>query len=393
MAHFHRYPDGQAISRTNFAVDGTSVVIGLWGYLDFDKQELWVTNDGDDLFIEQLQIEGNSRFYKIRVRHDTQAIKEMVTARIYGNTVNWETWDWFQITFRFPKQKAAELVVRAVTADLFGGPVEPWRATQVPSIDIVDPARYTRGSQKDPLSFRFAAGKPVVFAVFAAKLGSTERAFVLIVPTHRKADKLLIVITHTFGQNDAYYSGKGYSNPLSLPLIRDVTDRFGLERWGAQLFAARNDTALLLPVRAKAGGGGELGPFITNTGVGAMIILRIMELSQDAFGLKRVDLVTFSSGIYDANQFVAAGSKGIPIHAGCAQDPAGGAALSSVVPLRRQFLSGYTTHFQAKPGFEYLPKPFWINEPKYKKLFSNDDFNYMHTWCIPQYTLFLALST
>jgi hypothetical protein len=391
VSHFHRHPSGERISGTNLIVDGNNVLIGLWGYLDFDKQELFVTNDGDDLVIEQRQISGDSRLYNIRVRHDAQATKTTVTAKIYANTVNWQNWDWFQITFRFQQGQAASLVVRPITAQLFGGPTDIWRATAVPSISIVDPARYTRGFQKDPLEFRFAPGKPVLFAVFAAKFGAVERAFVLIVPPHRKASKLLIVITHSFGQNDAYYSGKGYSNPLSLDLIRDVTDRFGLERWGAQLFAARNDTALLLPVRAKAGGGSsELGPFITH---GVEIIERMVVLSENAFGLKRVDLVTFSNGIYDANQFVAASGKGISIDAGCAQDPAGGAALSTRIPSRRQFLSGYTTHFQPRPGFEYLPEPFWVNEPQYKTLFKNDRFNYMHTWCLPQYTLFLALAT
>jgi hypothetical protein len=41
---------------------------------------------------------------------------------------------------------------------------------------------------------------------------------------------LLIVISHGFGQDDAFYSALNYSDPLSPALILDVMHRFVLGR-------------------------------------------------------------------------------------------------------------------------------------------------------------------
>jgi len=116
-----------------------------------------------------------------------------------------------------------------------------------------------------------------------------------------------------------------------------------------------------------------------------------MAQTDGAFGINRVEVVTFSSGIYDADQFIAVGGKGLNIQRACNQDPAGGAEISRSVPIRKQYLSGQTTG-GPRPGFEYLPLARWENEPNRKTMFPNDTFNYLHTWCIPTYTLFLAMA-
>jgi len=255
----------------------------------------------------------------------------------------------------------------------------------------IDIARF-RPLGGDDLYFLFRETKAIKYAVFAAKLGNVERAYLLMIPATGIPSNLLIVITHGFAQNNAWYTSLGYSNPLSPQLIEFVRDEFLLARWGAQVMAASStDYAVLLPVRAQGGGQGELGPFITRPDIGSELVDNLIVLTNRAFAPKRVELVTFSSGIYDANVFIAAGGKSLKIQTAYNQDPAGGVSLSSLVPERKQYLSGMTTrgsHF----GFEYLPLPRWKNEPHRYEQFPNDAFNYLHTWCIPRYTLYLGIA-
>lgn len=395
MAHFHKHPGGQRISGQHVKVDGDTLTVGLWGYLDDQNQELFLSNEGRDLSLDKGGTSGNSRLWKIRVHADARATRESVTDRIYAYPVQsaaLEPWDEFEVTFRFKKQPAVELVVRPVTAEVLGGDSSPWRSFKTFDSHVIDRATYNPANVAELLNFRPAPGKPVQLAVYAAKLGAVERAFLLMVPPGGQARNLLIVLSHSFGQNDAHYSGLGYSNPLSPKLIEFVRDQFILNRWGAQLMAARSDYALLMPVRAKAGAKvGELGPFVEQAGVGAKVVQKLLGMTDGAFGLDRVALVTFSNGIAAANQFIAVGGKGLPIHWGVNQDPNGGTPLSAAFPGKKQYLSGFTTQGQPKPGFEFLPMPRWKNEPNNGKLFPKDAFNYMHTWCIPHYTLYLAM--
>ncbi len=390
MANFQKYPSGESLSGANLVVDGDSITIALAGYQDFQGQDLFVTNQGSDLAIFPGATVGNTKLYKISVSTQARATKNSVSDRIFANTVNWQNWDKFDITFRYHPGEATTLMVRPVTGKVLGGSEAIWRSTEVPSIWTVDVATFRPGGS-DRLNFIFSRGQQVKVAVFAAKLGSVERAFILMVPISGKPSNLMIVITHGFGQNDKYYSDLGYSDPLSPALIQDVNIRFVLGRWGAQLMAASRDYALLLPVRAKGGGHGELGPFISQSNIGTGVVTSIMGQTDGAFGINRVELVTFSSGIYEADQFIAVGGKGLNIQRACNQDPAGGAAISRSVPMRKQYLSGQTTG-GPRPGFEYLPLPRWENEPNRKTMFPKDTFNYLHTWCIPMYTLHLAMA-
>jgi hypothetical protein len=180
--------------------------------------------------------------------------------------------------------------VRQVTGRVLGGSETMlWRSTETPSISTIDIANFRPGSG-DRLKFLFAKGQPVKVAVFAAKFDTLERAYILMTPMSGKPSNLMIVITHGFGQNDAYYSKLGYSDPLSPDLIRDVNSRFVLGRWGAQLMAAWSDCALLLPVRARGGGHGELGPFISQATMGAGVVEGIMVESERAVGIDSIDV-------------------------------------------------------------------------------------------------------
>lgn len=284
------------------------------------------------------------------------------------------------------------LSVRCITADALGGSPSTWRSTAVNDIWTIDVARFRPG-MGGLLNFVFCKGKPVKVAVFAANYEGVERAFIVMTPVTGTASNVLIVITHGFGQNDRYYSGLGYSNPLSPPLIRMVLDTFVLGRWGPQLMAVANDCALVLPVRARGGGHGELGPFVTHPHLGTEVLTEMIMQTDRGFDMNGPIIVTFSSGIYDTNTFIAAGGKGLGIRIACNQDPAGGLPISQSVPIRKQYLSGQTTG-GPRPGFEYMPFPRWENEPNRKAMFGhpNDVFNYMHSWCIPMYTLHLALA-
>lgn len=77
--------------------------------------------------------------------------------------------------------------------------------------------------------------------------------------------------------------------------------------------------------------------------------------------LGEVNLVTFSSGIYDANTFIASGAEGSSLTSWSTRDPAGGVNIGG--PARKQYLSGWTTG-GPRSGFEFLPMPRWQNDPK-----------------------------
>ena len=239
------------------------------------------------------------------------------------------------------------------------------------------------------LDFVAKAGRVVTLKVFAAKIGTTERAFWLMLPESGIPRSLMVIISHGFGQNHAYYSKKGYSNPLSKDLLIDVRDRFIFQRWGMQVAAMRADMGLLFPVRAHAGGS-ELGPFISQASVGTAIISTIASRANADFLLNAVDVCTFSSGIYDANTFIHTGGKGLKFRLMVNQDPSNGAPIASV-GIRKQYLSGWTTG-GPRVGFEFLPKPRWVNDPKFAQMNSSLGREYLHTWALPTYTLAMALA-
>jgi hypothetical protein len=392
MANFQSHPGRANINGTELVINGASVVVGLYGPKDFDGNDLHVTNSGDDLVIGAEGDVGDVRLYRISVKQSVKRVKVEVSDTILAITDAWQTWSQFRIKFRFQHTAPQTLTIRPITSDI-AGPGALFRGDQTKLDTVIDVSTFRAGDRSNAPKFLPSAPKPTRTAVFAARYGRTERAYLLICPANSRPSNLLIVITHVFNQsreNHEYYSSLGYSNPLSSPLIRDIYTRFGMQRWGGQLMAATDNYALLLPVRALSHGEGELGAFVTQPRVGARIVGEIWEQSGRAFGIERVDVATFSSGIYDCNAFVATGGRGLPFSRGYNQDPAGASALSSTIGTRKQYLSGKTG--AAKGGFEFMPVSRWINEPNYAAA-HRQEFNYLHNHCLPNYTLYLALKT
>jgi hypothetical protein len=398
MANFHKHPGLEKISGQTIEVRGESITVGLWGYKDFGGNDLIVTNDGDELAILPAGVSGNSSLWKISVKTTVRTHKSSVHDRILAITNNWQMWDSFNVNFNFKTADAAELQVRPITADLFGPPTDNvWRGSKVPGIYLVTNTGLVPNQAPPRLDFsRSAAAKPVDFAVFAAKYGAVERAFVLMRQRGTRPKNLLVVIPHPFaqGRGIAYYGALGFfKNPLSIDLIRNVIDRFALERWGSQLLAASSDYALLMPVPAAVGGGGEIGPFVTANRVGYQLVYKLIGLTDGGFAADSVALVCFSGGVHNANLFAAAGGKGLKIGFACNQDPVSGTPITGSIPVRRQYISGYTTG-GPRSGFIYLPDPpCWAADPLYARRKGELGGEYPHTWAIPNYTLYMALTS
>ena len=385
VAYFYKVPGGQSISGTNVVVNGNSLTVGLNGSQDADGNDLVVTNGGDDLAIFPGNNSGSGKEYTIRVTQRALATQSAIKDTIYatGNLAKPPA-DSFNVEFRFKTQPAHELVVRDMTRTIFG--VDQF-AYNTPPGPMVNMATFRPGDQSNAFEFVNSLGKPVSLRVFAAKSGDVERACWLMLPLNGPASSLMVVITHGFGQNHAYYSNLGYSNPLSKALLDDVMRRFILFRWGQQVAFAKGDMGLIMPVRASAGGG-ELGPFISQTGVGNHIITTILAQAGATGALAKVNVVTFSSGIYDANTFINTGGKGLNFGLMVNQDPAQGAHMSG--SARKQYLSGWTAS-GPRAGFEFLPMPRWQNDPKLEEMKRQLGREYLHTWALPTYTLAMAL--
>jgi hypothetical protein len=385
MANFFRVPGGQSISNTTIVVNGTSLVVGLNGTKDASGNDLVVTNGGDDLSIFPGGPSGGGTLYTIRASQRAISTKATITDTIYATgDLGKPAVDQFQVEFHFHMEVAHELIVRDMTQEIFG--ITEFRYQLGKEVQV-NMALFKPGDQSNVLDFVGIPGSIVKLRLFAAKAGSVERSYWLMLPD-RRPDSLMVVISHGFGQNARIYGGLGWSNPLSKPLLEDVRDRFVLSRWGLQVAAKRPTMGLLLPVRAGAVGG-ELGPFITQPGMGAKIITTILAQADVMSALNKVSVVTFSSGIYDANSFITSSGRGLHFDLMVNQDPAQAAHIAGA--NRKQYLSGYTAS-GPRAGFEFLPKPRWQKDPKHDEMVTRLGREYLHTWALPNYTLAMALS-
>jgi hypothetical protein len=396
MANFHKFPGTERISGQTLTVQGDTLMVGIWGYKVENGQELVVSNDGEDLAIFPAGTSGNSSLWKITVTQTARSYKTSIKDKIYALTTGFKNYDSFEVNFNL-KPVAAGLDVRCITAELFGGPAnEIWRGTATPNIDLLTGPRLLPNQPPPKLEFnRQYPGQKAAFAVFAARHGGVERAFILVIKRGSRPKNLLVVIPHPFaqGRGIGYYGGKGFfQNPLSLDMVRDVTDRFALARWGSQLLAARDDSyALLIPVPSGVGHGGEIGPFANGPGIGSQIIGRITDLTGGTVAANAVGICCFSGGVHNANAFIAAGGKGLNFRFACNQDPVSGTPISAAVAARRQYISGYTTG-GPRAGFIYLPESSWTAEPKYAVNKASLGGEYPHTWAVPNYTLYHCLA-
>jgi hypothetical protein len=385
MANFQRVPGGQSISNTTVVVDGGTLTVGL-NYQGADGSDLVVTHSGNDLGIFPGDTVAGVRTYTLRVNQSVLATKSSLTDTIMvTGDLSKPPADQFNVEFRFRMEPARELVVREVTQEVFGVAKFTYLTGALPTVVM---ATFKAGDVTNAFDFTAeAAGPAVDLRVFAAKIGSIERSYWLMLPAGGKATSLMVVISHGFGQNYAYYSKLGYGNPLSKALLLDVRDRFVLRRWGHQVATSKPSMALLMPVRSGAAGG-ELGPFITHGGMGAKIVTNIVLQADAASALNEVDVVTFSSGIYDANTFLSSGGRGLKFNLAVNQDPAGGTSIDG--PSKKQYLSGWTTG-GPRAGFEFLPMDRWVNDPKFDEMKAALGREYLHTWALPTYTLGMAL--
>ncbi len=384
MAYFYEMPSKRKISGATIVVNGGSYGFGVG---DADSQ-IVVTNSGDQLSIFPAGSSGDDSLYRVSVNHDALATRSSLADTIIATSdLARPPADQFSIEFRFAMREAATPIVRDVTKEIFGAEKLRFMTGSRPTVIM---STYRPHDANNVFDFRNVPGRVVNFRVFAAKYGSVERAFWLMLPEDQAIKSLMVVVSHGFGQNDAYYSKLGYSDPLSRQLLEDVRNRFVSWRWGRQVAAAKQDMGLLMPVRARAQGGTELGPFIHSHGVGARFISSILAKADAMGALSSINVVTYSSGIYDANAFVQIGGHGLKFDKLVNQDPARGTPFPG--GNRRQYLSGWTTG-GPRPGFDYLPKSRWANDPLREDAERREGKGYLHNWALPEYTLALALQS
>jgi len=125
VSHFHKHPGGERISGKTVAVNGNTILIGLWGKVDFDGQELFVVNEGDDLMIQRSGTAGDSSLWTVTVKPSARK-KSVVRDKLFANTVKWDTWDTVTLEFRpqaevAPTLKVARMSPPAGLASKVGG--------------------------------------------------------------------------------------------------------------------------------------------------------------------------------------------------------------------------------------------------------------------------------
>jgi hypothetical protein len=382
MAYFYEMPSRRRISGETLIVKGFRLTVGV---AEDSGGDMVVTNYGMDLAIIPAGRSGPDALYDIFVSQDKRATRSTLTDTICAtNNLARPPADMFSVQFDFKLEEARTPIVRDITREVFGVDQLTFATGVAPAVEM---ASFRPGDQSNAFAFTMPAGRNVGLRLFALKYHSVERACWLMLPLAQNVNGVMVVISHGFGQNHAYYSAKGYANPFSKPLLEDVRDRFILWRWGRQVANARPDMALVMPVRSHAAGG-ELGPFVGSRGVGASFVTTMLIQAGFASALRSVNVVTFSSGIYDANAFIQSGGHGLSFDRMINQDPANGAWITGA--NRRQFLSGWTTG-GPRPGFEFLPEARWANDPWFDRMKTSLGREYLHTWALPEYTLAMAL--
>ncbi|MDH3456493.1 MAG: peptidoglycan-binding protein [Gemmatimonadota bacterium] len=284
----------------------------------------------------------------------------------------------------------SDVSVRPITKQILG--MEPTNnlVQQIfPTIGVVNVATFRAGDKNNAPNFSISATRTGRLGIFAAKKGDSERAVILVLPASAFADRILLGVSHGFGQNAAHYGALGWGDPLSPPLILEVLLKHVVNRWGAQVLAGKKAMGLLHIVRAA---GVELGPFAHDGVFVKEVLTQLVALTNNAFSFGTVEAFTFSSGIGDFNPFLAAISGQVNVGAVYNIDPAKatpcGHPAGAVV---KQFLSGQTG--APKVGFEFMPLKRWKNEVAYPTHAVIGTFNYLHNLCMSRYALHLGIQT
>lgn len=392
MAHFHKVPNGEHLSGSVLTVNGKTT-IGLYGPGD-GSAELEVTSSVASITPVKGSRSGDSRLWEI-----SGSAGQSVLIQAMANKSN--MWDQFHIRFR---TGGADVTVRPMAKEMSWGE-HALNPVGLPQINVIDVASFRAGKDDNVLQFTASTKRKARLGVFACSKGSETRAAILMLPETGKPERVLIGISHSFGQNPGFYGGLGWSDPLSKPLIDFVSDKFvtGVlsngeigHGWGSQMVASSNkNMALLLPVRAN-GGNNELGPFAKDGAFVEDVLDSISLATDNAFTAAGVEAFTFSNGILDLNPFIGALSGHLSLKAVYSIDPLGALPASQIRGVTyKQFQSG---EVGKRAGFEYLPENRWAKEigfPNRKNMGGPKGykFQYLHNRCLPLYTLYLGIQT
>lgn len=288
-----------------------------------------------------------------------------------------------------PASQASDAKVRPITKQILGmEPTDGLIEQIIPPVTVISVPTFKPGVIRNAPQFTGTPMRTARLGIFAAgKASSSERAVILVLPGSAVPDRVVIGISHGFGQNADYYGNLGWSDPLSPPLILDVLLRHVVKRWAPQVLAATPARAYLHIVRAA---GRELGPFANDGAFVRNVLSALVGLTNNGFLFQHVETFTYSSGIDDLNVFIGAASGHFNIEAVYSQDPA------KATPARRppnaklrQFLSGMTG--PPRPGFEFMPLHRWKHELFYYQYKAVGEFEYLHNFVMPQYTLHLGM--
>ena len=386
MAHFHRVPGGERVSGQTISV-ASPLTLGLWGPQDSTGTELNVRADNAAVTCARQGMASASRVWQI-----TGAAGAAARVDAFDSTS--VSWDHVFVSFRSAAAGAptGDIAVRPITAQVNEGREDAKHldVISVPSIPVVDVNTFRPGDPANKPNFSVAPPRKSRMGVFACSRGNNTRAVILMLPETGTPDRILIGITHGFGQNRQYYAAEGWTDPLSTALIQDVAIRFVRDRWGAQMLASRKQMAMLLIVRASAGSGGELGPFAHDAEFTRTAFDGIAAVTGRSFSTANVEIFTYSSGIHDLARFVNATQGTLNYQAIYNIDPA--RHLNAPHPRGanvKQFLSGQTGG--PAPGFEWMPESRWENEPNFRSRGGQNLFNYLHNRCLPNYALHLGI--
>jgi hypothetical protein len=265
----------------------------------------------------------------------------------------------------------------------------------IPAKSLIATASFRSGVQDNVLQFTFAPLTSGRLGIFAAGKAGVERAIILLLPAQGTPSRVLIGITHTFGQGKSIklMESLGWGNPLSPELIKFTLLKHVINRWGALMLASKKPMAYVQIVRAKGGvKEGQLGPFANDGPLMLQVLSEMATLTGGAFSVGAVEAFTYSSGIHELNPFLAALSPLVNLEAIYNIDPAKATSATRFGnAVRRQFLSGQTGG--PSPGFEFLGFNSWKNEDLFNTPAARDQFEYLHNHCMPQYILHLGIQT
>jgi len=260
----------------------------------------------------------------------------------------------------------------------------------IPAIGLINIAGFRPGDASNTLTFTFAPQTSGRLGIFAAEKDGVERAVIMLLP-QATPDGVVICITQGFGQAADKLNPLGWSDPLSPQFVNFALLKHVINRWGAQTLAAsRRNMALMYILRAQSSN--ELGPFAHDGPFLDFVLGEIVGLTNNAFSYDNCEAFTFSSGIYEFNNFITAVQGSVNINAVYTIDPV--RSIPATVPSgarRKQYASGQAGGLA--PGFEHMPLGRWRNEDQFASSARIGAFEYLHNRCMPLYVLYLALQT